>query len=83
MDTIEAYKRAGGRRRCNKQRTQVVQVRRFMLRLALMECHYIIDTRWIEAQAISEGVSTATIYRDLRALGVRKTLAAIRIVWGE
>ena len=36
-----------------------------------------------DVSPISEGVSIDTIYRDLRALGVRKMLATIHTVWSE
>ena len=74
-------RRAGGRRAYNKQRNDVMRVRRFYLLIALMQCQYAIDTRWIEAQAGEYGVSLDTLYRDLRSLNVRHTQAVRAAAW--
>lgn len=81
MNFDQVCRRAGGRRAYNKQRHEVMQVRRFHLFLDLVRCDYRIDTDWIKAQATEYSVSLDTLYRDLRSLNVRHVREVRAVSW--
>ncbi len=67
----QAYRRAGGRRRYNADRQARREWRRACLLIALLRPYgYFFPPEQVVHWAEEHGVSTHTIYRDLRALNV-------------
>jgi hypothetical protein len=77
----QAYRRAGGRRRYNKQRAVAVAARRLHLMGRLVCLGWFFPSGWIAEQAADFDVSQHTIYRDLRALRVRAMQAKRIALW--
>jgi hypothetical protein len=72
LTTEEVYRRAGGRRRYNKQRQAAASWQQLCLLMALDRLNFGIPPGQIAAWAAEHQVSTKTIYLDLRRLRVRE-----------
>ena len=72
MTFDEICRRAGGRRKYNRQRHVNAEVRRVLLLVDLDRRDFFFPAGQIARWADEHQVSTATIYRDLRRLRVRE-----------
>jgi hypothetical protein len=68
----EVCRRAGGRRKYNRQRHANAEMRRLLLLVDLDRRGFFFPEGQIARWAVEHQVSTATIYRDLRRLRVRE-----------
>lgn len=83
METDAIYRRAGGRRKYNKQRQAAMYTRHWNLRNALWALPRSLPADESLVAMMDElaeylGVSRATVYRDLAAIGHRGDLARRR-----
>jgi hypothetical protein len=69
----EVCRRAGGRRKYNRQRRALAAMRRLLLLVDLDRRGFFFGAGQIARWAAEHQVSIATIYRDLRRLGVRES----------
>ena len=79
MEADEIYRRAGGRRRYNRQRQAEVALRHWELRRVLRAYPDGVPldqslVEWVDQVAAHLGVSRATVYRDLRSMNARRGL---------
>jgi DNA-binding MurR/RpiR family transcriptional regulator len=68
----EVSRRAGGRRKYNRERHAHAAMRRLLLLMDLDRRGFFFGPGQIARWAVEHQVSTATIYRDLRRLRVRE-----------